>query len=69
MICLSVLSDAKKKMQLRDEKEMTCTCKEIKDGGNICHSNDGCECQLFGDFDDPVFCGEDELKDLEKKRK
>jgi len=56
-------------MQLRDEKEMTCTCKVIKEGGNICLSNDGCECQLFGDFDDPVFCGEDELKDLEKKRK
>jgi len=48
---------------------MTCICKEIKDGGNICNSNDGCDYQLFGDFDDPTFCGEDELKELGLKRK
>ena len=40
-----------------------CTCKEIVKGGNICHSNDACECQMFEDFDDPVFCMEDEIKD------
>ena len=44
-----------------------CCCKEIANGGNICHSNDHCDYQMFGAFDDPVFCMDDELKDLQKE--
>ena len=44
----------------KDEKGK-CIHKVIKDGGNICLSNDSCDCKMFGDFDDPVFCGEEEL--------
>lgn len=49
-----------------DGKTTGCICKEIREGGNICHSNDVCECQLFGTFDDPTYCGEDELKEIKK---
>ncbi len=45
---------------------MTCDCKEPGEGGNVCHSNDVCEYQLFGGFDGPVFCGEDEIKEFDK---
>jgi len=46
-----------------------CICKEKMAGGNICHSNDVCECQVFGTFDDPTFCGEEELEELKQKDK
>ena len=43
---------------------MVCECMEKTENGDICHSNDGCEYQLFGTFDDPIFCGEQEIRDI-----
>jgi hypothetical protein len=45
-----------------------CECKEIAKDGNICHSNDECRFQMFGGFDDPVFCMEAEILDMERER-
>jgi hypothetical protein len=45
--------------------ETRCKFREEKEGGDICHSPEGCNYQMFGTDNDPIFCAEGEFEKTE----